>query len=275
MLIAFVLLSAGLYYTAIETSRAAAARNHSTKRRPGRPLLSAPTTAPPVGDSWWSWLAGLIDGDGCLLVSSAGYVFLEITMGLADLHVLLGIQAFLGGSVKRRNSASYRYRLTSTAAMLVLVQGINGLVLHTGRYQQLCKVCSVLDIMPVPSVPLSVPVPYQAGLFDADGTIGMWPLVGSSPLLSIRVAAKFSDIFASFDCLGGGLYFDSSGYGCWVWSVQSRSDVLSVAQTLSLHSVSHKGRRFALVPEYFELRDIRAYMPHNPQHGALLNFIAR
>jgi hypothetical protein len=30
------------------------------------------------------WLSGLIDGDGCLLVSRQGYTFCEITMGIAD-----------------------------------------------------------------------------------------------------------------------------------------------------------------------------------------------
>ena len=43
------------------------------------------------------WLAGLICGDGSLLVSKAGYPSCEITMGLEDEHALLQIKQKLGG----------------------------------------------------------------------------------------------------------------------------------------------------------------------------------
>lgn len=39
-------------------------------------------------ESWNEWLAGLIDGDGYLLVSKSGYTSCEITMGLEDEHAL-------------------------------------------------------------------------------------------------------------------------------------------------------------------------------------------
>lgn len=42
--------------------------------------------------SFCKWLAGLIDGDGSLLVSKKGYTSLEITMGLEDLPCLKYIQ---------------------------------------------------------------------------------------------------------------------------------------------------------------------------------------
>jgi len=51
---------------------------------------------------WNQWLAGLIDGDGCLLVSKAGYASCEITMGIEDEHALMQIKQKLGGSVKSR-----------------------------------------------------------------------------------------------------------------------------------------------------------------------------
>jgi len=46
------------------------------------------------------WLAGLIDGDGCLLVSKAGYSSCEITVALADERMLRIIQIKLGGAIK-------------------------------------------------------------------------------------------------------------------------------------------------------------------------------
>jgi hypothetical protein len=46
------------------------------------------------------WLAGLIDGDGCFLLSKKGYASLEITMDLRDEHALAIIKQKYGGSVK-------------------------------------------------------------------------------------------------------------------------------------------------------------------------------
>ena len=59
------------------------------------------------------WLAGLIDGDGCLLIAQERYASCEITMGINDHHTLIFIQAKLGGSVKLSSSGrqAYRYRL--------------------------------------------------------------------------------------------------------------------------------------------------------------------
>jgi hypothetical protein len=49
------------------------------------------------------WLAGLIDGDGSLLVSKAGYSSCEITVALADERMLRIIQNKLGGAIKARS----------------------------------------------------------------------------------------------------------------------------------------------------------------------------
>jgi len=35
------------------------------------------------------WLAGLIDGDGCLLIAQERYASCEITMGINDHHTLI------------------------------------------------------------------------------------------------------------------------------------------------------------------------------------------
>ena len=48
------------------------------------------------------WLAGLIDGDGSLQVSKAGYTSCEITVALADERLLRIIQNKLGGFIKLR-----------------------------------------------------------------------------------------------------------------------------------------------------------------------------
>lgn len=53
---------------------------------------SETTRAAICSNSFGQWLAGVIDGDGSLLVSKQGYTSLEITMGLEDLPLLRYIQ---------------------------------------------------------------------------------------------------------------------------------------------------------------------------------------
>ncbi len=47
---------------------------------------------------FFQWLAGLIDGKGCFLLSKQGYGSLEITMSLLDHHCLNMIKQKYGGS---------------------------------------------------------------------------------------------------------------------------------------------------------------------------------
>ena len=54
---------------------------------------------------WNQWFAGLVDADGCLLISPKGYTSLEITMSIQDKRALLQIQQKLGGSVKLRSGS--------------------------------------------------------------------------------------------------------------------------------------------------------------------------
>lgn len=50
--------------------------------------------------NWNEWFSGLIDADGCLLLSSNGYGSLEMTMGIFDEYPLQQIKKTLGGSIK-------------------------------------------------------------------------------------------------------------------------------------------------------------------------------
>jgi len=96
---------------------------------------------------WNQWLAGLIDGDGCLLVSKTGYTSCEITMELADEHALAQIKQKLGGSIKKRSGVkAIRYRLHHKEGMVALIERINGHIRHSVRLVQLRKVCLILNI---------------------------------------------------------------------------------------------------------------------------------
>ena len=200
--------------------------------------------------SFCEWLAGVIDGDGCLQVSKQGYTSLEITMGLEDLALLRYIQDKLGGNIKMRSGAkAYRYRLHNREGMITLVNSINGHIRHTSRLLQLHRVCQQLNIPVLEAVPLTISSYWFAGFFDAEGTIG-FTTKNLNPQLSLRVVNKLLvDVQWYKQIFGGYIYYDSSQNGYYQWSVQSRKDILKIKDYFKNKCRSHKSHRFYLIIE--------------------------
>jgi ubiquinol-cytochrome c reductase cytochrome b subunit len=118
------------------------------------------------------WLAGIIDGNGTLLVSKSGSCSCEITMDKYDEHTLMHIKNKLGGSVKSRSgSNSYRYRCHNTKGMIDLIHRINGNIRNSKRVPQLMRICEKLNIPYIPAIPLTLDNSWFSGFFDTDGTI--------------------------------------------------------------------------------------------------------
>ena len=222
------------------------------------------------------WLAGLIDGDGCLLVSKQGYTSLEITVGLEDLPLLRLIQNKIGGSVKIRSGAkAWRYRLHNKEGMKILIGCINGYIQHSSRLAQLHRVCQQLNISVVDPTIMTSSSAWFSGFFDADGTIGI-SIKNSYPQLSVRVANKlFQDVEWYKKVFGGNTYFDSSQNGYYHWSIQSKEDILKLHKFFAKHCRSHKSQRFFLVEEYYSLVSLQAYKPDSHYHKAWQAFIKK
>ena len=210
---------------------------------------------------WNEWLAGLIDGDGCLLVNKAGYTSCEITMGLKDEHALAIIKQNLGGSIKLRSGVkALRYRLHNKLGMLELINRINGNIRHTSRIKQLEKVCSKLGINIIYPSNLTRNNGWFSGFFDADGTI-TYSIKANYPQLTISVTNKllvdltpFKDIFA------GNIYYDKGHNGYYKWSIQARIDVENFkSYILKYPSFSSKKKRLFLVDKFYYLKDLKAY----------------
>jgi len=130
----------------------------SAPTAPSTPVGTPETTrAPTLSTHFREWLAGVIDGDGCLLVSKAGHPSLEIIVELADLPLLRHIQSTLGGgSIRLRSGAqAYRYRLHSLPALTGLVHCVNGLLRNSRRLPQLHRVCQRLGLTALDPQPLT------------------------------------------------------------------------------------------------------------------------
>ena len=80
------------------------------------------------------WLAGLIDGDGCFLLSKKGYASLEITMDIRDERALQAVKNVYGGSIKlKSNVKALRYRLHHKEGLIKLINDVNGEIRNSYR----------------------------------------------------------------------------------------------------------------------------------------------
>lgn len=222
------------------------------------------------------WLAGLIDGGGSLQVSKAGNTSCEITIGSADLVCLRYLQDKLGGSIKPRSGVNaLRWRLHNKQGMINLINSINGNIRNSARQVQLHRVCQVLHIAPLTPAPsMDTSNAWFAGFFDADGTV---TLDNTNEVLQLTISVTnrhHSDVQPYMDTFGGNIYFDSSQNGYYKWTVQSRVDVLAMLgyfRQCSPHSF--KKQRLILMNRFYQLYDIRAFIPESIHHSAWQQFM--
>ena len=242
-----------------------------------RPLSYFSTYSNSLNDKAWNeWLAGLIDGDGSLLVSKSGYCSCEITMSLQDEHVLAIIKQKLGGSIKLRSGVkALRYRLHNNKGMLDLVKRINGNIRHTSRLKQLEKVCLLLKIVIIRPAVITIDNGWFSGFFDADGTI-TYSIKANYPQLTISVTNKLLVDVINFEkFFKGNVYFDKGQNGYYKWSIQSKDDINFFKNYLLKYpSRSYKKQRLFLIDQYYFLKDLKAYnaSPDSFLSKAWINF---
>jgi hypothetical protein len=106
------------------------------------------------------WLGGLIDGDGCFLLSKAGYGSLEIVGHVRDKHSLYQVKQAFGGSLQHRANANHlRYRLHHRAGLLALIHAVGPHIRNPTRLVQLNNICVFYGYPSFSAQPL----PYRSG----------------------------------------------------------------------------------------------------------------
>jgi hypothetical protein len=209
---------------------------------------------------WQQWFAGLVDGDGCLLLSPKGYGRLEITLGIYDLYALEQIKLRLGGSIKLRSKAkAYRYHLHHKTGMLNALVLLNGHIRNTVGLNQLKKLCAHYDVPFVQPYKLSLDDAWFSGFFDAAGTISFCFKKGW-PQLVLSVSNKKSIDCTFFQRQFGGRIRLDSRYNTHKWELFKKADILSFYDYLKLYPLKGwKHKRVRLIPTFFQLRSLRAY----------------
>ena len=183
----------------------------------------------PPYDNFGSWLAGLIDGDGSLLLSNNKVVTVEITLDAKDIQCLYKIKTTLGfGSITKRSGVNaFRYRISKKEHVLTILHLINGYLLTVGKHAQLIKLCSFFNITPfIPDYPTSLLIiknsSWLAGFFDAEGHF----TIMNKFTLSCNLAQKDKLILESIkDSLQlGHVRYDKSWDG-WIYTISDKEGI--------------------------------------------------
>ena len=207
---------------------------------------------------WCQWLAGLIDGDGCFLLSKKGYASLEITMDIRDEHALQIIKNVYGGSIKLRSGANaLRYRLHHKEGLLKLINDVNGHIRNSNRLVQLNRICHKYELDLIYSEKLTFYNGWLSGFFDSDGTV---TINKSNTQLSISASQKTSEILQPLvDLFGGNIYIDRGSSQSFKWYITKREDILKLIEYFKIYpSRSAKINRLHLIPKFYELKDLKA-----------------
>ena len=206
------------------------------------------------------WLAGLIDGDGCFLLSKKGYASLDITMDIRDERALQAVKKVYGGSIKLRSGVSaLRYRLHNKEGLLNLINDINGHIRNPIRLIQLNNICVKYNITLNYPAKLTIYNGWLSGFFDADGSI---TINSSTWQLSISAGQKTSEILTPLvELYGGNVYIDRGGHGSFKWYVTKKEDILNLIEYFKKYpSRSAKNHRLHLVLEFYKLKANKAHL---------------
>ena len=209
------------------------------------------------------WLAGLIDGDGCFLLSKKGYASLEITMDIRDEHALQIIKNIYGGSIKLRSNANaLRYRLHHKEGLLKVINDVNGLIRNSYRLVQLNKICIKYNLNLILPKKLTYNDGWFSGFFDADGTIS---INKTNWTLSLSVSQKTSELLIPLvNIYGGHVYIDRGNSQSFKWYISKKEDILKLIDYFkSYPSRSGKKNRLHLVYKFFEYKNMKAHLASN------------
>jgi hypothetical protein len=206
------------------------------------------------------WLAGLIDGDGCFLLSKKGYASLEITMDIRDERALQAVKSVYGGSIKLRSGANaLRYRLHHKQGLLSLIHDVKEQIRNPIRLIQLNYICYKYKIIRNSTEKLTLDNGWFSGFFDADGTIA---INSSNWQLSISASQKTTEILTPLvELFGGYIYIDRGGNGSFKWYVTKKEDILNLIEYFKKYpSRSAKNNRLHLISKFYELKGMKAHI---------------
>lgn len=210
-------------------------------------------------ERFYEWVAGIIDGDGCFLLSKKGYASLEVVTQLRDKKCLYLIKQKLGGAVKLYSGDNYlRYRLHHKEGLLKLIEKVNGLLQNPTRILQLGKICDKYNIELKDPKPLTYYNGWLAGFFDTDGSIYYNEASGQ---IFITATQKNRFLLEALVKFYGGTIYPMVKQEAFKWTCFKKKEVLSLVNDYFKVNPcrSKKLVRIHMVNKFFELRKLHAH----------------
>jgi len=185
-----------------------------------------------ISDPFFEWLAGVIDGDGYFNLSKKGTARLNITMDIIDKKALYEIKHKLGGSIYTiANANALRYQISHKKGLIVLLNGINGLIRNPIRMLQMNKLCVKYGINLLYPKALTYNNGWLSGFIDSDGSIYLSEKSGQ---IFLSITQKNKYLLEPLIHLYGG-----------------RIDILSPKKEAFKYVIYRKNELFNLIDDYF------------------------
>jgi len=210
-------------------------------------------------DKFNEWLAGLIDGDGCFLLSKKGYASLEIVAQLRDKQCLYLIKQKYGGAVKLHAGDNYlRYRLHHKAGLLNLINGVNGLIRNPTKIIQLGKICEKYEIELKDPIPLTYYSGWFAGFFDSDGSIYLNDKSGQVFVTASQKNRFLLDVLVK---LYGGQIYTAVKQDAFKWTCYKKKEILYLVNDYFKVNPCKSAKYTILIManKFYELRQLHAH----------------
>lgn len=203
-----------------------------------------------LDDSFLNWFAGLIDSDGGLYLSKAGYPSIEITMGLHEKDSLELVKTNFGGSInKRSNANALRWRLHKTNEILNILNLINGKLLTNPKQEQLKKLCNHYNLHYITPPTLIYNNSWLSGFFCGDGSLN---LNRNNLQANITIGQKEERILQIIKSIyGGNVYLDKTS-NCYIWQISKPElclKLINYFENFRIHNL-YKEKKLSLFKFY-------------------------
>jgi hypothetical protein len=217
-----------------------------------------------VNGGFNSWFAGLIDGDGSLLIVTSGSAHgglacsprgeaaeprtitktvtsFELTLDAKDVQTLHMIKGILGyGSITKRTGVNaFRFRIARRECLLDILSRVNGYLVTKGKQAQLIRMCKHLGIKPIiPTEDRSIYIvrntAWLSGFFDAEGHFNVMNKYTPACLLFFKERAVLYLILNALKV--GQIRYDISRDG-WTYTISDREGMRIMLDYLTKHKL--------------------------------------
>lgn len=210
--------------------------------------------------------------------------------------ILNNIWVRLGGRVTKNTKRDvWVWTIHNKTSMIDLIHRVNGNIRNTIRVEQFKRLCEYHKIAYVPALPLLKDNAWIAGFFETDGSIS---LVHNKSWNTYRITISFSnkyyDNLEHLMIFNGNIKFSTkvpmlnsiplkpsqyitandTGLDTTLdWHTSKESVIMELYNSISPHIRGHKAIRINLIPQFYYLKNQRAYLPDHPMYHQWVTLI--